>query len=68
MGRIDLCSEGHSRCSTTTGGRTMKRKSDTYIAIYKEYRKERELELIDLRAEVRELKRMIEFLCKKVFE
>ena len=46
----------------------MKRKSDTYIAIYKKYKEERELELIDLRAEVRELKRMIEFLCKKVFE
>jgi len=46
----------------------MKRKSDTYIAIYKKYREERELELIDLRAEVRELKRMIEFLCKEVFE
>ncbi len=46
----------------------MKRQSDTYIAIYKKYREEREQELIDLRSEVRELKRMIEFLCKKVFE
>ena len=46
----------------------MKRKSDTYIAIYKKYREEREEELIDLRAEVRELKRLVEFLCKKVFE
>ena len=46
----------------------MKRQTDTYIAIYNKYRQEREQELIDLRAEVRELKRMIEFLCKKVFE
>ena len=45
-----------------------KRKSDTYIAIYNKMKDEREQELIDLRSEVRALKRMVEFLCKKVFE
>lgn len=46
----------------------MRNKSDTYIAIYNKYREEREQELIDLKSEVRALKRMVEFLCKKVFE
>ena len=46
----------------------MKRKSDTYIAIYKKYREDREKELSVLAGEVRELKRMVEFLCQKVFE
>jgi archaellum component FlaC len=45
-----------------------KRKSDTYVAIYTKMREEREHEIQDLRKEVRELKGMVEFLCKKVFE
>ena len=45
-----------------------KRKSDTYVAIYTKMREEREQELQDLRKEVRELKGMVEFHCKKVFE
>ena len=45
-----------------------KRKSDTYFAIYSKMREEREQLLEDLVIEVRELRGMIEFLCKKVFE
>ena len=45
-----------------------KRKSDTYVAIYSKMREEREQLLEDLVIEVRELRGMIEFLCKKVFE
>lgn len=46
----------------------MKRKSDTYIAIYNKYREEREQEIIDLKNEVRAVKRLVEFIAKKVFE
>ena len=45
-----------------------KRKSDTYIAIYGKMREEREQLLEDLVKEVRELRGMVEFLCKKLFE
>ena len=45
-----------------------KRKSDTYVAIYSKMREEREQLLEDLVIEARELRGMIEFLCKKVFE
>jgi hypothetical protein len=45
-----------------------KRKSDTYVAIYSKMREEREQLLEDLTKEVRELKGLVEFLCKKVFE
>lgn len=45
-----------------------KRKSDTYIAIYNKMQEERLEEVLELKSEVRALKRMVEFLCKKVFE
>jgi hypothetical protein len=46
----------------------MRNKSDTYIAIYNKYREEREQEIIDLKNELRQVKRLVEFLAKKVFE
>ena len=46
----------------------MRNKSDTYIAIYNKYREEREREIIDLKNELRQVKRLVEFLAKKVFE
>lgn len=46
----------------------MRNKSDTYIAIYNKYREEREKEIVDLKNELRQVKRLVEFLAKKVFE
>jgi len=46
----------------------MRNKSDTYIAIYNKYREEREQEIIDLKNELHQVKRLVEFLAKKVFE
>ena len=46
----------------------MRNKSDTYIAIYNKYREEREQEIVDLKNELRQVKRLVEFLAKKVFE
>ena len=46
----------------------MRRQSDTYIKIYNEYRKDRLNEVLELKREVRELKQMVEFLCKTVFK
>ena len=46
----------------------MRNKSDTYIAIYNKYREEREQEIIDLKNELYQVKRLVEFLAKKVFE
>ena len=46
----------------------MKNRSDKYISIYTKYREDREKELSDLRKEVYEVKRLVEYLCKKVFE
>ncbi len=46
----------------------MRNKSDTYQNIYSKYREDRMQEVIELKREVRELKQLVEFLCKKVFE
>ncbi len=46
----------------------MRNKSDTYIAIYNKYREEREQEIVDLKKELHQVKRLVEFLAKKVFE
>ena len=46
----------------------MKYKSDTYQKVYAKYREDRMTELIELKKEVRELKQLVEFLCKKVFD
>ena len=46
----------------------MRNKSDTYISIYNKYREEREQEIVDLKNELRQVKRLVEFLAKKVFE
>lgn len=46
----------------------MRNKSDTYIAIYNKYREEREQEIVDLKNELRQVKRLVEFIAKKVFE
>lgn len=46
----------------------MRNKSDTYIAIYNKYREEREKEIVDLKNELRQVKRLVEFIAKKVFE
>lgn len=46
----------------------MRNKSDTYQNIYSKYREDRLKEVIELKKEVRELKQIVEFLCKKVFE
>jgi len=46
----------------------MRRQTDTFIKIYDKYREDRMQEVLDLKKEVRELKQIVEFLCKKVFE
>jgi hypothetical protein len=46
----------------------MRRQSDTYIKIYNQYREDRSKEVLELKREVRELKQMVEFLCKTVFK
>ena len=46
----------------------MRNRSDTYINIYNKMREDRLQEIIELKREVNDLKRMVEYLCKKVFE
>ena len=60
--RFAIADTAHGR------NKTMKYKSDTYQKIYAKYREERMTEVIELKREVRELKQLVEFLCKKVFE
>jgi hypothetical protein len=46
----------------------MRNRSDTYVKIYNKMREDRLQEIIELKREVNDLKRMVEFLCKKVFD
>jgi len=46
----------------------MRNKSDTYTSIYSKYRTTQDERISKLSNEVRELKQLVEFLCKKVFE
>ena len=46
----------------------MRNKADTYVNKYAKYREDRMKEVVELKREVRELKQLVEFLCKKVFE
>jgi len=46
----------------------MRNRSDTYRNIYSKYREDRMKEVIEIKQELRELQRLVEFLCKKVFE
>ena len=46
----------------------MRRQSDNYVAIYSKYRDKQDEKISELTKEVRALHRMVEFLCKKVFE
>jgi len=48
--------------------KNMRRMGDTYAKAHKKWRANRLQEVIDLKREVAELKRLVEFLCHEVFK
>ena len=46
----------------------LKFKGDTYLRAYKKYREDRLQEVIDLKRELNDLKRMVEWLCHEVMK